>query len=543
MLLLSAPLEECTICLEHITAALSVATISTCGHYYHEECLLRWSANSNSCPTCRKLYYQVRIATKEKPLATRTVAIQDRLLSTDAINLIPREYIIPANTVPHENNIQAVALAANDSSGVCSICSSADYRTSRVRRTISCQMCASKFHLSCLGISAVARQIEEWCCPMCDYSQELVAPPIPRPGGAIFRASANRRIEVEADDQPSEYSIRRGGLLLRNESYDSNNDPHANDFEFDNDLDNYSAVSSAASRPLPHYSIPVLNGGVLLRREMRERQNLTHDEAKSWDLFNQAKNIEGPAEPVQMRQDRPSTEPTRRRRKKRVQITENTSSDAHSVPETTNIAGTTRIGTLMNQIKMTSSSTCRPSARRDTPISGSSNSSNDEYPCQSLPSSSGSVCQSPEVFSPPVELQASENKDNQTDVDQDNVSDIEVSTRKKVCQGQTKPYTRLLTLEQKTQIQRLVRGRLKPLYRPNAASKNDTNSMVIQTEEQFITINKRISRRVYEHILAPGNNQPSLESLFELTSSGLNLQENSLLQNLVDGFVETTLRQ
>lgn len=376
---------------------------------------------------------------------------------------------------------------------------------------------------------------------MCDYNQELVAPPIPRPGGAIFRASPSRTIMNEPEDPPRQPSIRRGGLLLRDDSYESNNDLNVYDFESDNDGND---LAGSFSRALPHHPIPVLNGGVLLRREMRERQNLTQDEAKSWDLFNQAKRMDGTVSESQSSDERRSSEPTRRKRKRRTQVAEAVVPDP-ALFETTSTAreangSTTRIGTLISQIKLTSSSK-GASRRHETSNSVSATSSNDEYPFQSLPSSRGSACQSPEVFSPPIELQLADSKDSPTDIEQDNMSVVEVSTRKKVCLEQTKPETRVLTLDQKTQIQRIVRGRLRPLYNPIEGPKTDFSSTVITSEEEFIKLNKRISRRVYERVLS--TEESSFEALFTSTTGALDVLGNNRLQILVDDYVNSTLGQ
>lgn len=40
--------EECAICLSN-----ACDVITDCGHYYHEQCLLAWFAESRTCPECR----------------------------------------------------------------------------------------------------------------------------------------------------------------------------------------------------------------------------------------------------------------------------------------------------------------------------------------------------------------------------------------------------------------------------------------------------------------------------------------------------------
>lgn len=55
---------------------------------------------------------------------------------------------------------------------------------------------------------------------------------------------------------------------------------------------------------------------------------------------------------------------------------------------------------------------------------------------------------------------------------------------------------RELTLEEKHIIQKIVRSRLKPRYKPGSNEEG-----YISNEEEFVTINKGISRNIYAHIV------------------------------------------
>lgn len=46
---------QCNICIQSLAIGEIVCCLH-CGHYYHRECLVAWFANSNSCPSCRRIY-------------------------------------------------------------------------------------------------------------------------------------------------------------------------------------------------------------------------------------------------------------------------------------------------------------------------------------------------------------------------------------------------------------------------------------------------------------------------------------------------------
>lgn len=44
---------ECPICMEEIPVGDNILLLTTCTHFFHPECILRWSEQSNTCPFCR----------------------------------------------------------------------------------------------------------------------------------------------------------------------------------------------------------------------------------------------------------------------------------------------------------------------------------------------------------------------------------------------------------------------------------------------------------------------------------------------------------
>lgn len=51
----------CVICLERMDLSCEKITKTTCGHYFHERCLIEWYRKGNTyctlCPICRQFDY------------------------------------------------------------------------------------------------------------------------------------------------------------------------------------------------------------------------------------------------------------------------------------------------------------------------------------------------------------------------------------------------------------------------------------------------------------------------------------------------------
>ncbi|PVH14676.1 uncharacterized protein CXQ87_002823 [Candidozyma duobushaemuli] len=239
---------------------------------------------------------------------------------------------------------------------------------------------------------------------------------------------------------------------------------------FDDSLDSLETGPSSR-RSRSH----VLNGGVLLRREERALRNLTPEEAHSWDMFEQARTGGSGTAPTTPVEDKP-----RRKRRRRGEAAAEPSS-VQSPPEPSQSpseAGSSRISSLMSQIRS------RPRS-----------SVTDERPAVQVPSAPTMTRMSP-LISPVT-------------------SDSESELRRP-------PFERPgreLTLEQKRIIQKHVRDNLRPLYTPNDPTKTGT----ITTEDEYIRINKSISRKIYSAILSSGEEEgPQIyEDYFDNPSSKL----------------------
>lgn len=267
----------------------------------------------------------------------------------------------------------------------------------------------------------------------------------------------------------------RRGLLIFNEN---------NEIEEFDDADELVRLTS------------ILNGGILLRREARAIRNLTPEEATSWELLEQARNGSAPSETGNVKQESDGTRRKRRRPQNReenlVEVKEEHgneiiegSSNIHT--ESSGLAATrseSRIASLIGQIK-----------RR---------------PNQNL---NGGLAQAQSPFTTKNIAFTSEAL---TLADSDSGS--EVNSEK------AHTHSMELTLDQKRVVQKHVRNHLRPLYKPN------NSDGLLSSEEQYIRVNKSISRMVYASILDRCVQvEQSLDSFFE---------DEQQVKELVDGHVE-----
>lgn len=402
---------ECPICLDPLLPQSILGRIHNCHHVYHDSCIVEWSSRSNNCPTCRELFNQVDIVASNLPeVVIQTLPVQNRLIENDAINNIPSEFVITPLAF-QEQIARAVEPDRADAtaSGVCLICSSAQY-TSASRRMATCVGCGAKFHHSCLG-----RTVEPtWFCPVCDCHQEF---PLTRQDAWGQGLSRRSNLQTHAHSLTSSSAIE-------NELFED-------------------------SAPLVRRS-NVLNGGVILRREERARKNLTPAEAKSWDLFEQARKGEDAAAVSVTSNDE-------KKRKKRPRPTQSSiakaqidncdngearvnKADSH---QHTLLTTPSRISSLMSQIR-------------------SNTNGNRNYPSSSDP-----------VI---IDL-TSEDKS--------------------------------LTLEQKRMVQKHVRKFLLRYF-----DGKDPDLYYLKTEDQYIYVNKNISHEVYAHILERYGDDLKLQDFF-----------------------------
>lgn len=448
-------MEECTICLEPILAHADVGVVSGCRHHYHEQCLLQWCSHSNSCPSCRKLFYAVFVVNQATGTVRQRISIQNKILLTDAIDNIPLEFVNPSQ--PPEDDEPTI--------GVCSLCSSSDIRALTMPM-LTCNSCFAGFHLLCLGIANV-RDVgmdPTWCCPMCDSSQHVVISgrPAHRPAATARRPRAS---ETTAAIERREERPVRQGLVIHNEN---------------GELDDSFLYNENPPRPV------LLNGGILSRRETRQWQSLSPEEMQSWEMFHHAR--QGAEHEYLV--PSPANNTRRKRRKRYNSDSSGEPLSALHPPEPTRTSNPVRpsFSSIMNQVR--SSTSTRASPPRSANHSPPGNS--------------------------PMEATSNCDSDSQSDLD---ISSVE-----------QKPT---LTLEQKTKVQKHIRNYLRPLYKPGKSHSRIAN------EEQYIHINKSVSRKVYSYLLSLSS--PENGSI-HVTFINDYLHDQVGLKQTVDRFVEEELR-
>lgn len=414
---------ECPICLDPILSHSVLGRIRRCGHVYHEKCIVEWSSRSNLCPTCRLIFPCIDIVVRNlSSVIIHTVAVQNRVNVNDAIDSIPREFVL--SLLDYQERSQNVLSERIDvSSGVCLICSSAQY-SSASKPMATCIGCGAKFHHACLGRTNETA----WFCPECDLDQEF-------PFTTSRRSASSRR---------NVYLPLRNHLILPNLENDA----------FENPV------------PLVRAS-NVVNGGVLLRREARALKNLTPDEAMSWEMFERARKgdadmAESTTGPEVVRRKKRPARSSRKNNRGEEQLS-GVSCRERSLNENT----TSRISSLIKQIQSKSNSDCTSSAE-------------------------------------PILI----------DLTQD------------------QPILKLL-LEQKRVVQKCVRGYLMCFFDAKDPSKH-----WLKTEEQYIQVNKTISRKIYSDILKECDESDKLESFFCSPNEKLQL----LVRNKVSEWLQTPLQ-
>lgn len=550
--------EECTICLEVINGQSVLGIVENCRHYYHQQCIIQWSSQSNSCPTCRELFYKINV--HDHTGLVRSIQVRDKLLPNDAINDIPTEFIIPANrpvsgTSSRFNEVDSTA--ESQRFGICSICSSSDYRTSLTRNLFTCQACESKFHQNCLGISSLNEIDDEdstWCCPICDCQQEYVLTPamirrrqlqvgsrpranrpapnrISRPRARATGLASHLSDLVhsqlmvpspEPGDSPhpsgrlANTGIGRSGanrnrntsgrLVIHNENGELDDA-----FLYESDHDNSSPENSPMAQD-PYSPPPIINGGVILRKELKQLESLSAEEAKSWELFDKVKLGTSGSNDSNNSNDETAT---RRRRKKRTVPQEGSSASLERNPNLnlTNLANLTnttptRISSLMSQIRKP---TIGPS-RSDTIVESGSN--------YSVSPAGGSPSSSTSNFSPVTSAEG----DDSTKIPPLNID-------------QSQKLSFELTFDQKSQIQKYIRDTLRPLYKRNKEKSKRNDTAIIKNEEDYININKSASRKIYSRIVSMVN-----ESESDVFSQYFQ-QSNDNLKQLVDNYIKQEISQ
>lgn len=514
---------ECEICLELFYKRSCLGIIENCQHYYHKDCIEQWSQNSNTCPTCRQLFYRLRITRNfEDRTPIGSIRVQDKLLPNEGINHIPREFVISANSAASDYYNREFASeeeeAFSSNNTLCSICT--DYRGTTTNSLIYCNVCTSAFHSLCLGLDQ-SEETEEfyWICPMCDNSQEYIpdigsfssrkrvrVKPTRANGRRLHANRLRRRVVGSHNFQSSDWMLgenepryeHKSPLFSnlgvadhpkRNTSEDTRQSKglvvHNENGELDDDFLYHSDDLSYYSHHL-HKKSPILNGGVILRKEQKEKAKLTKEEADSWKLFDLAK-----------------------------------SGDSLS---------------LHNRDSINDSVTAHGQDRKKRARRSNVSNSHQQEGCSADLNHLYRDQQSPSRISKLIGEVRSRTSDNESKFNVEAVSTAEEELK------QCKPKHHssdeaTLSSEQKAEILKHVRNLLKPLYKPSSA--DDKEEPLIRTEKVYIKVNKQVSRKIYQHILSSTTNDK--EELNDSTIRSYFEKNKSSLSSMIDDVVKSEL--
>lgn len=472
----------------------------------------------------QEVIYEVSIAfSRDKGNILRLVKVQDKLLPNDAINEIPLEFIIPANVPLTETNdfegTQNERILEENSalSKICTICSSADYRAFLNQPFVCCSSCSAGFHLSCLGLSS-ACQDQFWNCPICDNVQEMsdlathgnfrrrVQRRAYRPRPLMINPSRTlqRNLHIFGSDSDSSRRTKANvsenylksprGLVIYNEHNELNDDfLHADNYEVDEN-GQQNAMNS-------FQLLPIINGGVLLRKEQREKEKLTKEEAKSWELFDKARGKLEPQISNELSdcgssfEAEPSSSRDRKKRKKPSSLIVENTVAMTSLPKSTE-GVPSRISQLIGGLKKDNRSKntlclAKPSfeeAMRNTSAS--------------LVTTGGS-------------MKAIEGSSSSL------MSDNSLG----------------LTKEHKSRIQKLLRQSLRFYYKPGHPV--NQGDICINSEKQYFNINKQTSRKIYGHITSLVKDQNGKINSISLDSF---FTDETKLKDIVDTYLKNEIK-
>ncbi|KAM9918153.1 hypothetical protein OXX59_008857 [Metschnikowia pulcherrima] len=465
---------ECPICLEMTGPGTVLGRVQGCSHEYHEVCIMQWSSNSNSCPSCRTQIHKIDIIAQGSSEIIKTACVQDKILATDAIDRIPPEFVTP-RAYERGFSLNYARDAEASHRGVCLICSSAQY-SARNRCMETCIGCAGQFHTACLSNT----DGYSWFCPVCDCQQETQA----AVARAELRSIIAREAQLRRDSESRPANESRQGRLVLSAGFDSSGTGGHVDLDASSDVLAASEPVLVDTRPQPSR----LNGGLLLRKQARELQTLSAEERSAWDVLESARRGESSVsvhasssdETSQRRRKRPRPRP-------RAEMRENA--------ETDNIFSAGSMETY--------ESDCVPrphiglastyqSTRIDPPVHPSSRLAGLLRQMQSK-RREGST-NSPTSDGSSRERMLWETSYKMPDSETERVrTHLGYATTYE----QPKPFhARPLTLEEKQAVQTYVRADLRLFYKPW-----DTNVRKIHTEAEYRRINQMISRRVYAYIL------------------------------------------
>ncbi|KAK9312422.1 hypothetical protein V1524DRAFT_439231 [Lipomyces starkeyi] len=146
-----------------------IARLVPCGHKLHDSCIQMWIEQATSCPTCRTNFNTVDIlhTVKGDPVSSYNVETKVQVAELD-------ESLLDLDQFEEEEDLCT-----------CLVCDLG----SREDELLLCDSCDAPYHASCLGMDGVP--VEAWYCPSC-VDNHLVTESMMRVANARARVTRTR---------------------------------------------------------------------------------------------------------------------------------------------------------------------------------------------------------------------------------------------------------------------------------------------------------------------------------------------------------------
>ncbi|KAK9236166.1 hypothetical protein V1525DRAFT_407750 [Lipomyces kononenkoae] len=167
--LVTAKVLEDAVAPDDFDGTNSIARLVPCGHQLHDKCIQMWIEQATSCPTCRTNFNSVEILHTVNGDAVSSYNVETKVQVADL-----DESLLDLDQFEDEQDLCT-----------CLVCDLGN----REDELLLCDSCDAPYHASCLGMDGVP--VEAWYCPSC-VDNHLVTESTMRVAHARSRVSTAR---------------------------------------------------------------------------------------------------------------------------------------------------------------------------------------------------------------------------------------------------------------------------------------------------------------------------------------------------------------